>query len=183
MAVNLPPPDPESLHPVPGVELGIAMAGIRKPGRKDLLVMRLAPGAAVAGVFTKNRFCAAPVVLARKHLKNAVRALVVNTGNANAGTGKDGLTSALSVCASLSKQLGCKQQQILPFSTGVIMEPLPVERIAAGLPAAIADLRADNWASAAEAIMTTDTVPKACSRKVKLSGGEAVVTGIAKGRA
>ncbi|HEY8070090.1 MAG TPA: bifunctional glutamate N-acetyltransferase/amino-acid acetyltransferase ArgJ [Burkholderiales bacterium] len=181
MAVNLSSPDPKSLHPVRGVELGIAMAGIRKPGRKDLLVMRLAPGAAVAGVFTSNRFCAAPVVLARKHLKNAVRALVVNTGNANAGTGKDGLARALAVCASLSKQLGCKQQQILPFSTGVIMEPLPVERIAAGLPAAVANLRADNWASAAEAIMTTDTVSKACSTKVRLSGGEAVVTGIAKG--
>ncbi len=134
MAVNLPPPDPKSLHPVSGVELGVAMAGIRKPNRKDLLVMRLAPGTAVAGVFTKNRFCAAPVLLAKKHLKNAVRALVVNTGNANAGTGKDGLARALSVCTSLSKQLGSKRQQILPFSTGVIMEPLPVERIAAGLP-------------------------------------------------
>jgi len=181
MAVNLPPPDPKSLHPVPGVELGVAMAGIKNPNRKDLLVVRLAPGAAVAGVFTKNRFCAAPVVLAKKHLKNAPRALIVNTGNANAGTGKDGLARALSVCAALSKHLGCKQQQILPFSTGVIMEPLPADRIAAGLPAAIADLRKDNWASAAEAIMTTDTVAKACSAKVKLSGGEAVVTGIAKG--
>jgi glutamate N-acetyltransferase / amino-acid N-acetyltransferase len=158
------------------------MAGIRKPDRMDLLVMRLAPGATVAGVFTKNRFCAAPVLLAKKHLgSNDVRALVVNTGNANAGTGKDGLARALSVCASLSKQLGCKPQQILPFSTGVIMEPLPADRIAAGLPAAIATLRADNWLSAAEAIMTTDTVPKAYSRKVKLSGGEAVVTGISKG--
>ena len=181
MAVNLPPPDPALLHPVPGIELGIAMAGIKKPGRKDLLVVRLAPGAAAAGVFTRNRFCAAPVVLARKHLENPVRALVVNTGNANAGTGKDGLARALSVCASLARQLNCKPQQVLPFSTGVIMEPLPVERIVAGLPAAVAGLREDNWASAAEAIMTTDTVPKACSRKVKLSGGEAVVTGIAKG--
>jgi glutamate N-acetyltransferase/amino-acid N-acetyltransferase len=181
MAVNLPPPDPKSLHPVPGVELGIAMAGIKKPNRKDLLVIRLAPGAAVAGVFTKNRFCAAPVVLSKKHVKNAVRAVVVNTGNANAGTGKDGLARALSVCTSLSRQLGCKQEQILPFSTGVIMEPLPVERIAAGIPAAMANLREDNWYSAAEAIMTTDTVPKACSRRVKLAGGEAVVTGIAKG--
>ena len=181
MAVNLPPPDPALLHPVPGVELGIAMAGIKKPGRKDLLVVRLAPGAVAAGVFTRNRFCAAPVVLARKHLENPVRALVVNTGNANAGTGKDGLVRALNVCASLARQLNCKPQQVLPFSTGVIMEPLPVARIVAGLPAAVAGLREDNWASAAEAIMTTDTVPKACSRKVKLSGGEAVVTGIAKG--
>jgi glutamate N-acetyltransferase/amino-acid N-acetyltransferase len=181
MAVNLPPPDPKSLHPVPGVELGVAMAGIKKPGRRDLLVMRLTPGATVAGVFTKNRFCAAPVLLARKHLKNAVRALVVNTGNANAGTGKDGLNRALAVCRAVADKLQGKADQVLPFSTGVIMEPLPVERIAAGLPGAIANLREDNWSSAAEAIMTTDTVPKACSRKVKLSGGEAVVTGISKG--
>ena len=181
MAVNLPPPDPKALYPVPGVELGIAMAGIKKPGRKDLLVIRLAPGAAVAAVFTQNRFRAAPVILARKHLKNPVRALVVNTGNANAGTGKAGLRLALSVCDSLAGKIGGKPDQILPFSTGVIMEQLPAERIAAGLPAALANLRSDNWASAAEAIMTTDTVPKAFSKKVKLSGGEAVVTGIAKG--
>ncbi len=181
MAVNLPPPDPKSLYPVAGIELGVAMAGIKKPGRKDLLVMRLAAGSAVAGVFTKNRFSAAPVILSKKHLKSDVRALVVNTGNANAGTGKDGLARALAVCASLSESLKCEPRQILPFSTGVIMEPLPVERITAGLPAAIADLREDNWAAAAEAIMTTDTVAKACSVKVKLSGGEATVTGISKG--
>ena len=181
MAVNLPAPEPSRLHPVPGVELGVAMAGVKKPNRKDLLVMRLAPGAAVAGVFTQNRFCAAPVVLAKKHLKNAVRALVVNTGNANAGTGKDGMTRALQVCEFLANQIQSKPIQILPFSTGVIMEPLPVDRIVAGLPAAVANLSEDNWYAAAEAIMTTDTVPKACSRKVKLSGGEAVVTGIAKG--
>jgi glutamate N-acetyltransferase / amino-acid N-acetyltransferase len=181
MAVNLLPPDPKSLHPVAGVELGVAMAGIKKPGRKDLLVVRLAPGAAVAGVFTKNRFCAAPVILSKKHLTNDVRALVVNTGNANAGTGKDGLARALAVCTSLSESLICKSRQVLPFSTGVIMEPLPVDRIVAGLPAAIADLREDNWLAAAEAIMTTDTVAKACSVKVKLSGGEATVTGISKG--
>ena len=177
MAVNLSPPDPKSLHPVAGVELGVAMAGIKKPDRRDLLVVRLAPGAAVAGVFTKNRFCAAPVILAKKHMKNPVRALVVNTGNANAGTGKDGLKRALSVCTSLASLLKCKAAQILPFSTGVIMEPLPADKIIAGLSAT----RPCDWATAAEAIMTTDTVPKACSRKVKLSGGEAVVTGIAKG--
>jgi glutamate N-acetyltransferase/amino-acid N-acetyltransferase len=182
MAVNLSPPDPKSLHPVLGVELGIAMAGIKKPGRKDLLVMRLAPGAAVAGVFTRNRFCAAPVSLAKKHLtSNDIRALVVNTGNANAGTGKDGLKRALEVCEAIAEKLRSEPVQVLPFSTGVIMEPLPVDRIVAGLPAAIAGLREDNWFGAAQAIMTTDTVPKACSRKVKLSGGEAVVTGIAKG--
>jgi glutamate N-acetyltransferase/amino-acid N-acetyltransferase len=155
------------------------MAGIRKPNRKDLLVMRLVPGAAVAGVFTQNRFCAAPVLLAKKHLKNPVRALVVNTGNANAGTGKDGLARALSVCSALASQLKCKPNQVLPFSTGVIMEPLPVDRIQAGLPSAVAGKA--SWLDAAEAIMTTDTVPKAYSRKVKLSGGEATVTGIAKG--
>ncbi len=181
MAVNLPPPDPQSLHRVPGVGLGVAMAGIKKPGRKDLLVVRLARGAAVAGVFTKNRFCAAPVLLARRHLANPVCALVVNTGNANAGTGKDGLKRALAVCKAVAEKVQAKPLQILPFSTGVIMEPLPVERIVAGVPAAIADLREDNWLAAAEAIMTTDTVPKAYSRKVRLSGGEAVITGIAKG--
>ena len=179
MAVNLPPPDPALLHRVAGVTPGVAMAAIKKPGRKDLLVIRLDAGAAVAGVFTQNRFCAAPVILARKHLKNDIRALVVNTGNANAGTGADGLTRAMQVCKALAAQLGCKPTQVLPFSTGVIMEPLPAERIVAGLPAA-ATAEAD-WLSAAEAIMTTDTVAKAASAKVRLSGGEATVTGIAKG--
>jgi glutamate N-acetyltransferase/amino-acid N-acetyltransferase len=177
MAVNLPPPDPAQLLPVPGVELGVAMAGIKKPNRKDLLVMRLAPGAKAAGVFTKNRFCAAPVVLAKKNLKNAVRALVVNTGNANAGTGRDGLKRAQQVCDALAKAVGCRSGQVLPFSTGVIMEPLPAEKIVAGLSAT----QPCDWASAAEAIMTTDTVAKAASAKVKLSTGEAVVTGISKG--
>ena len=181
MAVNLSPPDRAQLYPVPGVELGVAMAGVKKANRRDLLVIRLALGAAVAGVFTRNRFCAAPVILAKRHLKNPVRALVVNTGNANAGTGKMGLDRALEVCRAVSKRIPCEPTQILPFSTGVIMEPLPADRIIAGIPQALADLRADNWISAAEAIMTTDTVPKAVSRKVKLSGGEAVVTGIAKG--
>jgi len=179
MAVNLPPPDPASLHPVRGVELGVAIAGIKKPDRKDLLVVRLAEGAAVSGVFTRNRFCAAPVLLARQHLKNDIRALVVNTGNANAGTGEDGVKRAMQVCAALAHHIGCEANEVLPFSTGVIMEPLPVERVTAALPRALLD-RAD-WLSAAEAIMTTDTVPKAVSRKVRLSGGETVVTGIAKG--
>ena len=180
MAVNLPPPDPASLHRVAGVVPGVAMAAIRKPGRKDLLVLRLAKGAVVAGVFTKNRFCAAPVVLARKHLKSdAVRALVINTGNANAGTGADGLKRAMQVCRALAQKMGVKPTQVLPFSTGVIMEPLPAERIIAALPAALAG--ESDWSSAAEAIMTTDTVAKAVSTKVRLSGGEATVTGIAKG--
>ncbi len=179
MAVNLPSPDPASLHPVPGVDLGVAMAGVRKANRKDLLVMRLAPGTSVAGVFTQNRFCAAPVVLAKKHLKNEVQALVVNTGNANAGTGEDGVRRAMHVCDALASHLGCAADQVLPFSTGVIMEPLPADRIVAALPRAL--LHQDDWLSAAEAIMTTDTVPKAYSRKVRLSRGTAVVTGIAKG--
>lgn len=179
MAVNLPPPDPASLHRVAGVQPGVAMAGVSKPGRKDLLVIRLAEGAAVAGVFTQNRFCAAPVVLARNHLKHSVRALVVNTGNANAGTGAEGLKRAMQVCRALAVELRCKPTQILPFSTGVIMQPLPAERIIAALPRAL-EGEAD-WLSAAQAIMTTDTVPKAVSAKVRLSGGEATVTGIAKG--
>jgi len=155
------------------------MAGVKKPGRKDLLVMRLAPGTAVAGVFTQNRFCAAPVVLARKHLKNEITALVINTGNANAGTGEDGMKRALHVCEALAGHLGCDARQVLPFSTGVIMEPLPAERIVAALPKAL--LAKSDWLSAAEAIMTTDTVPKAFSKRVKLSKGEIRVTGIAKG--
>lgn len=175
MAVNLAPPDPLQLFAVAGVELAVAMAGIKKPNRKDLLVIRLAPGAAVAGVFTQNRFCAAPVALAKKHLKNAVRGLIVNTGNANAGTGKEGIDRALAVCRSISKSLNCEPDQILPFSTGVIMEQLPVDKITA------AQFKQATWLDAAEAIMTTDTVPKAVSRKVRLSGGEATVTGIAKG--
>jgi glutamate N-acetyltransferase/amino-acid N-acetyltransferase len=179
MAVNLPPPDPGALHPVAGVDLGVAMAGIKKPNRRDLLVMRLAPGSSVAGVFTRNRFCAAPVLICRKNLRNKVRALVVNTGNANAGTGADGMKRALRVCGELARHLGCKPGEVLPFSTGVIMEPLPVERIVAGLPQAL-EAKSD-WLAAAEAIMTTDTVPKAFSTKIRLSTGETAVTGIAKG--
>ncbi|HYL88459.1 MAG TPA: bifunctional ornithine acetyltransferase/N-acetylglutamate synthase, partial [Burkholderiales bacterium] len=179
MAVNLRAPDPATLHPVPGVDLGVAMAGVRKANRKDLLVMRLAPGTAVAGVFTQNRFCAAPVVLAKKHLRSDVHALVVNTGNANAGTGEEGIQRAMQVCDALASHLGCEAEQILPFSTGVIMEQLPADRIVAALPRAL--LHQDDWLSAAEAIMTTDTVPKAYSRTVRLSRGNAVVTGIAKG--
>jgi len=177
MAVNLAAPRAQDLHPVAGVELGVAMAGIKKPGRKDLLVMRLAPGSAVAGVFTKNRFCAAPVLLCKKNLRNLVRALVINTGNANAGTGADGLKRAQQVCAALAVRLDCKPAEVLPFSTGVIMEPLPAERIVAAMPS----LKDCDWAVAAEAIMTTDTVAKAVSTKVRLSKGEATITGIAKG--
>ena len=183
MAVDLAPPDPGSLLPVPGVELGVAMAGVRKANRRDLLLMKLGEESMVAGVFTRNRFCAAPVIIAKRNLASAggIRALVINTGNANAGTGEDGVARATLVCEGVARALGCAAEQVLPFSTGVIMEPLPAERIVAGLAGAVADLRADNWAAAAEAIMTTDTVPKAASRRVRLAGGEVTVTGIAKG--
>ena len=183
MPVNLLPPDPASLHAVPGLTIGVARAGIRKPNRPDLMVIALEEGASVAGVFTRNRFCAAPVQLCREHLASGTgtRALLVNTGNANAGTGADGLLRARRCCAALAAQLSIAPSQVLPFSTGVIMETLPVERIEAGLPAAVADLRPDNWALAAQAIMTTDTVPKAVSRRLQIGGREVTVTGIAKG--
>ncbi|MCC7270032.1 MAG: bifunctional glutamate N-acetyltransferase/amino-acid acetyltransferase ArgJ, partial [Rhodocyclaceae bacterium] len=182
MPVNLKPPVPADLLPIAGVALGIAQAGIRKANRRDLLLVRLDAGAAVAGVFTQNRFCAAPVLVCREHLAaGAIRALVVNTGIANAGTGAPGLAAAHASCAAAARLIGCAPAQVLPFSTGVIMEPLPVERIEAGLPASVADLREDNWAAAAEAIMTTDTCPKAASRKVSLGGTAVSVTGIAKG--
>src|SRR5262249_15406581 len=153
---------------------------------KDLVVMKLDPGARVAGVFTQNRFCAAPVVVARQHLSmidpgTSIRALVVNTGNANAGTGKEGLAAARRTCGELAQLMDCSSAQVLPFSTGVIMEQLPVDRVVAGLPACLADARADNWFAAAQAIMTTDTLPKAASRRVKVGGTEVTVTGIAKG--
>jgi glutamate N-acetyltransferase/amino-acid N-acetyltransferase len=187
MAVNSPLPVAADLKPVDGIEIGFAQAGIKKPNRKDLLVMRLAPTATVAGVFTTNRFCAAPVQVSKANLAAVaaggapIRALVVNTGNANAGTGESGLAKAHETCAALAGLLGCTPQQILPFSTGVILEPLPVEKIVAGLPAAIANLKQDNWFNAAEAIMTTDTQPKAASRTVTIGGHTVTMTGISKG--
>jgi glutamate N-acetyltransferase/amino-acid N-acetyltransferase len=183
MPVHLAAPDPARLFPVAGLELGTARAAIRKPGRRDVLLARLAPGASVAGVFTRNRFCAAPVQVCREHLATGagVRALVVNTGNANAGSGETGLLAARRTCEAVAALLGCAPAQVLPFSTGVILEQLPVERLVAGLPAARDDLRADRWAEAAEAIMTTDTLPKAASRRVSVGGRSATVTGIAKG--
>ena len=183
MAVNLRPPDPESLFAVAGVELGWAEAGIRKPGRKDLLVLRLAEGANVAGVFTQNRFAAAPVLVCREQLaaRHGVRALVINTGNANAGTGDLGIGAARASCEAVAKLIGCDARQVLPFSTGVIMEPLPVERLIAGLPEAISRLAENHWLHAAEAIMTTDTVPKAVSRQAIVAGNKFTLTGIAKG--
>jgi len=183
MPVNLAAPNPQDLFAVPGVELGIAMAGVRKANRRDLTVVTLAEGSSVAGVFTSNRFCAAPVQLCRKHLAADVgsRAILINTGNANAGTGDDGLVRAFSTCVALAQHLELAPEQVLPFSTGVIMESLPNDRIEAGLPAALADLKADHWAEAAQAIMTTDTVPKAASRQVQIGGRTVSITGISKG--
>ena len=183
MPVNLAAPDPKALFPVSGVRLGVTMAGVRKANRRDLTLITLAEGSQVAGVFTSNRYCAAPVQVGREHLAGGIapRAMVINTGNANAGTGADGLARARATCAALAKQLQLEPGQVLPFSTGVIMEPLPVDRIEAGLPAAIADLKEDNWALAAEAIMTTDTLPKAASRRITIGGKMVTVTGISKG--
>ncbi|MDO9053358.1 MAG: bifunctional glutamate N-acetyltransferase/amino-acid acetyltransferase ArgJ [Gallionella sp.] len=183
MPVNLNPPVAAQLLPVAGVLLGIAQANIKRENRKDLLVIQLCDGARVAGVFTKNRFCAAPVIVARAHLEHdeGIRALVVNTGNANAGTGEQGLQDARATCAALAGLLGCKATQILPFSTGVIMEILPVAKIAAGLPAAVTNRAADNWFDAAEAIMTTDIVAKAISKQLVIDGATVTITGIAKG--
>ena len=183
MPVNLTPPNPATLHAVPGVRIGVAEAGVRKANRKDLTVVLIDEGAAVGGVFTQNRFCAAPVQVCRDHLAKGygIRAMLINTGNANAGTGQDGLARTHQSCVALARELNIAPEQILPFSTGVIMEPLPVDRIEAGLPAALADASADHWARAAEGIMTTDTVPKAFSQQVQIGGATVTVTGISKG--
>lgn len=183
MPVNLVAPDGLSLAAVAGLRIGITQAGVRKAGRKDLCVMLLDEGAHVAGVFTQNRFCAAPVQVCREHLllNQGIRALVINTGNANAGTGSDGVARAKLSCQELARRIGAEASQVLPFSTGVIMEQLPVDRIVAHLDAAISDAREDNWLGAAQAIMTTDTLPKAASRTVSLGGRAVTVTGISKG--
>jgi len=183
MPVNLPSPIAAELLPIDGLRIGVAEAGIRKADRKDLTLFLMDPDASVAAVFTNTRSSAPPLLVCRAHLAapGAVRALLINTGNANAGTGADGLLRARRTCASLGALLGVPAQAVLPFSTGVIMEPLPVERIEAGLPAAIADLRADNWLRAAQGIMTTDTVPKAFSTRALVGGKSIRVTGISKG--
>ena len=183
MPVNLPVPVAADLFPVAGVRIGVTEAGVRKANRKDVSVFLLDEGASVAGVFTQNRYCAAPVQVSREHLAagQGIRAMVINTGNANAGTGAAGLANARATCAALAKELGVKAEQILPFSTGVIMEALPIERIVAALPAAITAAKADNWAVAAEGIMTTDTQPKAYSRQVQVGGKTVNITGISKG--
>ena len=186
MPVNLVAPVAADLHPIAGVRIGVAEAGVRKAHRKDLTVFLLDEGASVAGVFTQNRFCAAPVQISREHLSQQqagqpIRAMVINTGNANAGTGADGLARARSTCIALARQLSVAPEQILPFSTGVIMEPLPNDRIEAGLPAAIADAQPGHWARAAEGIMTTDTLPKAFSAQAQIGGSTVSITGISKG--
>ncbi|MGY8525809.1 bifunctional glutamate N-acetyltransferase/amino-acid acetyltransferase ArgJ [Paracidovorax citrulli] len=183
MAVNLPLPQAENLKPVAGVQLGWVEAGIRKANRKDVLVVRVAEGSTVAGVFTQNRFCAAPVQVCREHLAagQGIRALVINTGNANAGTGETGLKNARATCEAVASAIGASPAQVLPFSTGVILEQLPMDRLLAGVPAAIAAVREDNWLAAAEAIMTTDTQPKAASRTVSIDGKTVTLSGISKG--
>ena len=183
MPVNLVAPVAADLHPIAGVRIGVAEAGVRKANRKDLTVFLLDEGASVAGVFTQNRFCAAPVQISRDHLASGqpIRAMLINTGNANAGTGADGLARARATCVALARQLSVAPEQILPFSTGVIMEPLPNDRIEAGLPTAIADAQPGHWARAAEGIMTTDTLPKAFSAQVKVGGATVSITGISKG--
>ena len=183
MPVNLSAPDPKVLSPVSGVRIGVAEAGVRKVGRKDVTVFLLDEGASVGGVFTQNRYCAAPVQICRERLAGGqpIRAMVINTGNANAGTGEDGLKRAQAVCDVLASLLQVPAAQVLPFSTGVIMEPLPVDRIVAGLPTALADAAPNHWARAAEGIMTTDTVPKAFSAKAQVGGKPVTITGISKG--
>ncbi len=183
MAVNYQSPSPASLHPVPGVTLGYAEAQIRKPNRKDMLIIALEPGSRAAGVFTQNRFCAAPVTLCRGYLEYTqdVRALIVNTGCANAGTGEQGLADARAITKAVAEAIGCKMQQVLPFSTGVILEHLPMDRILDGIPKCIANLKTSGWYDAAHAIMTTDTVPKAVSKQIIIQGRTVTITGISKG--
>jgi len=187
MPVNLTAPDPATLLPIAGVRLGIASAGIKKPGKRDLTLIELAPGSQVAGVFTQNRFCAAPVTLCKQHLGQNnqrganIRALVINTGNANAGTGEEGLNRARQTCEAVAQLMGCATENVLPFSTGVILEPLPIDKILPALPAAQADLAPNHWSEAAHAIMTTDIVAKGASRQTQVGGKTVTVTGIAKG--
>ena len=183
MAVNYTPPTQTSLHPIDGVTLGYAKAHVKKPDRKDMLIIALAPGSLAAGVFTQNRFCAAPVLVCREHLKRGadIRALVVNTGCANAGTGKRGFTDAKTTCDVVAKALGCARHQVLPFSTGVILEHLPMDQIVSGIPQCVSNLTSHGWFDAAHAIMTTDTVPKAVSMQIDIDGHTVTITGISKG--
>ena len=183
MPVNYTTPAADQLFPVAGVRLGGAEAEIRKKNRRDLTLVALDTGCTVAGVFTQNRFCAAPVQICRQHLSSGkeIRALIINTGIANAGTGEPGRQAAQETCVAVGQLLGVAPEQVLPFSTGVILELLPVERIKAGLPAVKADLKADNWYAAAHGIMTTDTIAKAASRTVTVNGKKVTISGVSKG--
>ncbi len=183
MPVNFHIPDVKDIHLVAGVQIGIASAGIKKPGKKDITVFQFAPGTTVAGVFTTNRFCAAPVQICKQRLTsgNDIRALLINTGNANAGTGETGYQNALATSATLANALNLKEEQVLPFSTGVILEPLPVDKINAAIPTAVANLADNEWFNAAHSIMTTDTVPKVSSKQVQVDGKTVTITGISKG--
>ncbi len=183
MPVNYTPPTPEQLLPVRGITLGTAAAGIKRWTRDDVLLVKLSPGSHASGVFTQNRFCAAPVIVCREHLAQSrhTRALLINAGNANAGTGDAGLAAARLTCVAVAKQIDCAPEEVLPFSTGVIMEPLPVDRIIDALPRCAAALTPGGWYAAVRAIMTTDTVPKGASRRIEIEGTAVTVTGIAKG--
>ena len=183
MAVNLKKPDNKDLHPIAGIILGTSMANLKNEDTRDLLIISLPEGATVTGVFTTNQFCAAPVIIARKNLKltNKIRALIINTGSANAGMGDLGLNDSLAICEFLASKLNIKKDEVLPFSTGEIMKPLPVEKIKKAIPSAIKNFQEDNWLLSAESIMTTDTIPKATSRKIKIQGQIITVTGISKG--
>jgi glutamate N-acetyltransferase / amino-acid N-acetyltransferase len=183
MPVNYTPPTPEQLLPVRGITLGTAAAGIKRWTRDDVLLVKLSPGSHASGVFTQNRFCAAPVIVCREHLAQSrhTRALLINAGNANAGTGDAGLAAARLTCAAVARQLDCAPEEVLPFSTGVIMEPLPIDKIVDALPRCAAALTPGGWYAAVRAIMTTDTVPKGASRRIDIEGTPVTVTGIAKG--
>lgn len=183
MAINLQIPEQSNIHPVPGVKIGTTKAGIRKAAERDLTIIELTEGTSVAGVFTKNRFCAAPVQICKAHLgtDSNIRALVINTGNANAGTGESGLKAARETCKALAEKLGVKDEQILPFSTGVILEPLPVDKLVNAIPDAIKNFSANHWYEAAFGIMTTDTQPKIYSQQIELTGQTVTITGISKG--
>lgn len=183
MPVNFHIPELKDIHAVAGVQIGIGSAGIKKPGKKDITVFKFAPGTSVAGVFTQNRFCAAPVQISKQRLASQaqIQALLINTGNANAGTGERGLQDAISTTATLAATLGLQENQVLPFSTGVILEPLPTDKINAAIPEAVANLADNEWFNAAYSIMTTDTVPKVSSQQLQLNGKTVTITGISKG--
>jgi glutamate N-acetyltransferase/amino-acid N-acetyltransferase len=183
MAVNLFPPKPEEILPIEGVQLGFAMAGIKRAGRRDVMLVRIDPQASVAAIFTENSFAAAPVQVSRRHLatQHGIRALLVNAGNANCGTGQTGIDAAIASCQAVASLLNIAVEQVLPFSTGVILEPLPVDRLLQALPDCVASLAVDHWCDAASAIMTTDTVPKAVSAELLIGNHKVSITGIAKG--